>query len=58
MNAVVGRPKLDNPNTIKLSTRINKQLNDRLEEYCNRTGETKGAVIREGIEKVLGEKEK
>ena len=58
MNAVMGRPKLENANNIKLSTRINKQLNDRLEEYCKTTGKTKGEVIREGVEKVLVENEK
>lgn len=58
MNAAMGRPKLENANNIKLSTRINKRLNERLEEYCNRTGKTKGEVIREGVEKVLTENEK
>lgn len=58
MNAAMGRPRLENANNIKLSTRINKNLNERLEEYCNRTGKTKGEVIREGVEKVLAENEK
>ena len=58
MSAAMGRPKIENANNIKLSTRINKDLNDRLEEYCKQTGKTKGAVIREGVEKVLGKNEK
>ena len=58
MNAAMGRPRLENANNIKLSTRINKNLNERLEEYCNRTGKTKGEVIREGVKKVLAENEK
>lgn len=53
MNAAMGRPKLENPNIIKLSIRINNKLNERLEEYCRETGKSKGIVIREGIEMVL-----
>lgn len=58
MSLRIGRPKLDNPNSIKLSTRINAELNTRLEKYCELNNVSKGEVIRQGIEKVLAENEK
>lgn len=56
MSPRTGRPKLDNPNSIKLSIRINAELNSRLENYCEYNKVSKGEVIRQGIEKVLAEK--
>lgn len=58
MNAKMGRPKLDNPNTINLSVKVNAELNTRLEQYCKTNNISKGVVIRQGIEKVLAENEK
>ncbi len=58
MSPRTGRPKLDNPNSIKLSTRINAELNSRLEKYCEINNVSKGEVIRQGIEKVLAENKK
>lgn len=58
MSPRTGRPKLENPNSIKLSTRINAELNSRLEHYCYNNNVSKGEVIRQGIEKVLSENEK
>ena len=47
MSPRIGRPKLDNPNSIKLSTRINAELNTRLEKYCELNNVSKGEVIRQ-----------
>ena len=58
MSPRTGRPRLENPNSIKLSTRINAELNKKLEEYCENNNVSKGEVIRQGIEKVLAENEK
>ena len=57
MGPKMGQPKLDNPNSIKLSIRINALLNDRLERYCKKYSLSKGEVIRKGIEKILAESE-
>lgn len=56
MSPKTGRPKIENPNTINLMIRINKDLNLRLNEYCKINSITKGEVVRNGIEKVLDEK--
>ena len=45
----MGRPKIENPNTINLTVRINKELNDKLNEYCKIKGVTKGEIVRRGI---------
>lgn len=58
MSPRTGRPKLDNPNSIKLSTRINAELNLRLTKHCKINNVSKGEVIRQGIEKVLTEHKK
>lgn len=58
MSPRTGRPKLENPNSIKLSIRINAELNTQLEEYCIANNVSKGEVIRQGIEKVLAESKK
>lgn len=57
MGPKMGRPRLDNPNSIKLSIRINALLNERLERYCKKYNVSKGEVIRQGIEKILVESE-
>lgn len=56
MSPRTGRPRLDNPNSIKLSIRIKAELNIRLEKYCESKNISKGEVIRQGMEKVLPEK--
>lgn len=58
MSPRTGRPKEPNPNTINLTVRINKELNQELEEFCKRTQKTKGEIVRRGIRKVLSENEK
>lgn len=58
MNAKMGRPRTSNPNEKNLTVRINAELDSRLQEYCSQNNVSKGEVVRKGIEKVLGEKEK
>lgn len=58
MGPKIGRPKMENPNTVQLTIRINKSLSIKLEEHCRKYSVSKGEVVRNGIEKILGEKEK
>lgn len=50
----MGRPREENPNTINLTVRINAQLNERLIAYCAKQKLSKGEVVRQGIESILG----
>lgn len=34
----VGRPKLKKPKTITITTRVDEQINDRINEYCYENG--------------------
>lgn len=52
----MGRPKIENPNTINLTVRINKELNDKLNEYCKIKGVTKGEIVRRGILDIIENK--
>ncbi len=58
MSAKMGRPKLDNPNSIKLSIRISENLNKELELFCSKNGVSRGEVVRKGLEKILAENKK
>lgn len=53
----MGRPRVDNPNTINLTVRINSELNEKLNNYCKKNNLTKGEVVRQGIMNIV-EKEK
>lgn len=57
MSPRTGRPKLPNPNIIKLTIRLNPELSKALEEYCIQYEKSKGEAVREGLEKLLAEKE-
>lgn len=48
-----GRPKLDNPINIRTSVRLNKETDDRLNQYCAEHGITKGEAIRKGVHLLL-----
>lgn len=49
-----GRPKKDNPKSIKYSIRLDELTENRLVSYCVKWGITKGEAIRRGIELLLG----
>jgi hypothetical protein len=52
-----GRPKLEDPNTKRLSVCLNEQTMKQLEEYCKANGITKGEAIRKGVHLLLAQKE-
>ena len=49
----MGRPKLDDPISIKLSIRLDRKTNESLEKYCEEHSITKGEAIRRGIHVLL-----
>ncbi len=50
----MGRPKVDKPKTIEVKARIDEETNDRLVKYCEKHNVSRTEVVREGIEKVIG----
>lgn len=53
MSPRTGRPKSDNPKTITVKGRIDRETNERLKEYCETHDTTVTEVIRQGIDMVL-----
>ena len=49
----MGRPKLDNAIIIKHSIRFDKQLDDRLSDYCKAHGVSMGETTRAAIRAFL-----
>jgi predicted DNA-binding protein len=49
----IGRPKVDKPKDVQFGIRLDQDLNDKLKEYCDRTGKGRVEVIREGIKLIL-----
>ena len=45
----VGRPKADNPKDIRFSIRLDADLSDRLNKYCEQNNITKGEAIRTAL---------
>lgn len=56
MSPRTGRPKSNNPLSVEVKARIDIQTNEKLNEYCQKTGKTRTEVVRIGIDKVLNEK--
>lgn len=52
----IGRPKADNPKEVKYSIRLDRETEQRLEQYCQKKNITKGEAIRRGIEMLLEKK--
>ena len=52
MSTKMGRPKLENPNTIRKSFAINKELLERVKSYCEKNGITFGQAVRNALEKM------
>jgi hypothetical protein len=52
----VGRPKADKPKDIKYSIRLDSETEEKLREYCQQNGITKGEAIRKGIHLLLEKK--
>lgn len=55
MSPRTGRPKADNPKTIKYSIRLDAETEAKLQEYCEKHDITKGEAIRQGIHLLLGQ---
>ena len=58
MSPRTGRPKLEDPQTQRLSVCLNKETMKLLEAYCEEHNLTKGEAIRQGVHLLLGQKEK
>ena len=53
-----GRPKAENPKEFSLKIRFDRELNDRLDAFCQENNLTKAEAARKGILMLLGEKER
>ncbi|WP_337465702.1 hypothetical protein [Megasphaera sp.] len=53
MPTKTGRPKAENPKSIKYSVRLDEETETKLVEYCKINGITKGEAIRRGIHLLL-----
>lgn len=51
MLAKTGRPKSENPRTIKFTFRMNAEESDILEEICVITGENRNEAIRSAVDR-------
>lgn len=50
----MGRPKSENPKSIRYSIRLDKLTEEKLKEYCERHGVTRGEAIRKAVFDLLG----
>lgn len=53
MSPRTGRPKSDNPKSVDIKVRIDKELNEKLLAYCKEHNMKRAAIIRKGIEEIL-----
>lgn len=51
-----GRPKSDNPKAVRYSIRLDADTEEKLKEYCEEHGITRGEAIRKAIYLLLGKK--
>ena len=56
MNVKIGRPKAENPKSIRYSIRLDQQMENKLMLYCEQHNITKGEAIRRGLEMLLSAK--
>ncbi len=49
MSPKIGRPKSENPKSIKYSIRLDEETETKLRNYCEENDITKGEAIRKGI---------
>ena len=54
MSPRTGRPKSDDPKTLRFSVCLNKSESIALQNYCNKNHITKGEAIRQGLYLLLG----
>ncbi|MBQ2840932.1 MAG: CopG family transcriptional regulator [Oscillospiraceae bacterium] len=56
MSPKMGRPKAENPKSIRYSIRLDAETEEKLQQYCGRHRITKGEAIRKGIHLLLDAK--
>lgn len=56
MNHKMGRPKLDNPKTVRFSVCFDNKLMEALNAYCEKHQITKGEAVRNAVIKLLEQK--
>lgn len=56
MSPRTGRPKVNEPKDIRFSIRIDKDINEKLDVYCEENNITKAEAIRKGIYLLLSQK--
>lgn len=56
MSPRTGRPRLEDPQTKRLSVCLNQETMNKLEAYCQEQGITKGEAIRRGVLLLLAQK--
>ena len=54
MSPRTGRPKAENPKSIDVKVRIDKETNNKLEKISIETGKTRAELIRQSIIEFLG----
>jgi len=54
MSPRTGRPKSENPKSIDIKVRIDKETNNKLEKISIETGKTRAKLIRQSIIEFLG----
>lgn len=56
MSPRTGRPKADNPKDVDVKVRFDKELHEKLLQYCDAQGVTKAEAIRQGVHLLLDQK--
>lgn len=58
MSPRTGRPKIDNPKSIEVKVRFDKETNTKLVNYCSENKMTKSDAIRKGVDLLVGQEDK
>lgn len=53
MSAKMGRPRLENPNSVRTSVRLDVNTDKQLSDYCKKNGISKGEAVREAVQQWL-----
>ena len=53
-----GRPKAEKPKEIRYSIRLDLETEEKLKEYCEEHGITRGEAVRKGINLLLSQNKK
>lgn len=58
MPSKMGRPKAENPKAFQLSVKMDADTLKKLDELAEQFGESRGSVVRRGIERLFAEMKK